>query len=317
MPRLAILDDYQAAAAHLTDWSTLAGVETTIYRDHLADEDAVQARLEPYDLLLAMRERTPFPASLLRRLPRLRLLVTTGVRNRSIDVAAANECGVTVCGTRMGGNGTTELTWGLILGLLRRIPAEDRNVRAGGWQETVGVDLIGRRLGVLGLGKIGRQVAAVGRAFGMEVLAWSQHLTEADAAAAGARWVTKEDLLRQADVLTIHLVLSERTRGLLGARELGLLQRTAYLVNTSRGPIVEEPALIEALASGRIAGAALDVFDVEPLPPGHPLRALPNTIVTPHLGYVTEASYRAFFRDAREDITAFLAGDPVRVLTPA
>lgn len=315
--RLAILDDYQGVARRYADWDALApAVETTVFRDHLADEDAVQGRLFPYDLVLAMRERTPFPASLLRSLPRLRLLVTTGVRNRSIDLGAASERGITVCGTRMGGRGTAELTWGLILSLLRHLPLEDANVRAGGWQHTVGEDLWGQRLGVLGLGTIGRQVATVGRAFGMEVLAWSQHLTQEAAAAAGARWVTKETLLQEADVLTIHLVLSERTRKLLGARELDLMRPTAYLVNTSRGPIVDEAALVGALRRGAIAGAALDVFDVEPLPADHPLRSLPNTVVTPHVGYVTEASYRTFFADAREDVEAFLGGDPVRVLAP-
>jgi phosphoglycerate dehydrogenase-like enzyme len=317
MVRVAVLDDYQGVAREMADWSVLPpGTEVQVFRDHLVDEAAVAARLEGFDVVVAMRERTPFRRSLLTRLPALRLLVTTGMRNASIDVAAANEAGVVVCGTGGGGGSTAELTWGLILALLRQIPREDAATRAGSWQTTLGVDLEGKTLGVLGLGPLGTRVATVGRAFRMEVIAWSQNLTAERAAAAGATLVPKDELLRRADVVSIHLVLSDRTRGLLGARELALMRPTAYLVNTSRGPIVDEAALVEALRAGRIAGAGLDVFDQEPLPPGHPLLTAPRTVLTPHLGYVTRETYRVFFGDAIEDIGAFLAGAPLRVLSP-
>ena len=312
--RVAVLDDYQGVARELGDWDRLGErVELTVFGDHLADEDAVQARLAPFAAVAAMRERTPFPRSLIERLPNLRLLVTTGMRNASIDVAAARERGVVVCGTRYGGEGTVELTWGLIHALARQIPAEDARVRAGGWQQTVGADLHGRRLGILGLGRIGRKVAAIGQAFGMEVVAWSRNLKAADAAAVGVERVELE-LLRTAHVITIHLVLSERTTGLIGARELALLRPDALLVNTSRGPIVDEPALVAALQAGALGGAALDVFDVEPLPADHPLRRAPRTVLTPHVGYVTRAAYTAFFTDIVEDVERFLAGAPVREL---
>ncbi|HEY7200919.1 MAG TPA: D-2-hydroxyacid dehydrogenase family protein [Candidatus Dormibacteraeota bacterium] len=316
MIQLAVLDDYQRVAGRMADWAAVApDAAVTFFPDHLADEDAVAARLAGFDAVVAMRERTPFPRSLLARLPRLRLLVTTGMRNASIDLAAATELGITVCGTAGSGTSTGELTWGLILALARRVPAEDAGVRAGGWQRTVGMDLAGATLGVLGLGNIGRRVAAVGLAFGMDVIAWSQNLTAEAAAAAGVRRVEREALFREADVLTVHLVLSDRTRGLVGREELALMKPTAYLVNTSRGPIVDEAALAEHLRAGRIAGAGLDVFSVEPLPADDPLRSLPNTVLTPHLGYVTERTYRTFFREAAEDVAAFLAGTPVRVLT--
>jgi len=316
MIQLAVLDDYQQVAGRMVDWAAaLPDVSPTFFSDHLVDEDALAARLAGFDAVVAMRERTPFPRSLLARLPRLRLLVTTGMRNAAIDLAAAAERGITVCGTAGSGTSTGELTWGLILALARHVPAEDAGVRAGGWQRTVGTDLAGATLGVLGLGNIGRRVAAVGLAFGMDVIAWSQNLTAEAAAAAGARRVEREALFREADVLTIHLVLSDRTRGLVGPAELALMKPTAYLVNTSRGPIVDEAALAEHLRAGRIAGAGLDVYSVEPLPPGDALRTLPNTVLTPHLGYVTERTYRTFYREAAEDVAAFLAGHPVRVLT--
>jgi len=316
MNRVAILDDYQQVARQIVDWAAaLPEVHVTTFADHLVDEDAVAARLADFDVVVAMRERTPFRRSLLARLPRLRLLVTTGMRNAAIDLAAAAELGITVCGTAGSGTSTVELTWALILSLVRHVPAEDASIRAGGWQRTVGTDLAGGTLGVLGLGNLGRRVAAIGLAFGMEVIAWSQNLTAEAAAAAGARRVEREELFRQADVLTIHLVLSDRTRGLVGAAELGLMKPTAYLVNTSRGPIVDEAALVEHLRAGRIAGAALDVYSVEPLPAGDPLRTLPNSVLTPHLGYVSERAYRTFYVEAAEDIAAFLAGRPVRVLT--
>lgn len=317
MTRIAVLDDYQGVALRLADWRSLpAGVEVTVFRDHAAAEDAVAARLAPFDVVVAMRERTPFPRRLLERLPQLRLLVTTGTRNAAIDLQAAADRGIVVSGTGGLPYPTAELTWGLILSLVRRIPREDRATREGRWQETLGTGLNGKTLGVLGLGTLGSRVARVGRAFEMEVLAWSQHLTADRAETAGARLVGRDELLARADVVTIHLVLSDRTRGLLGARELGLMRPTAYLVNTSRGPIVDEAALVEALRAGAIAGAGLDVFDEEPLPPEHPLRRLPNTVITPHLGYVTEETYRIFYRDAVEDVRAYLAGAPIRVLRP-
>jgi phosphoglycerate dehydrogenase-like enzyme len=264
-----------------------------------------------------MRERTPFGAARLERLPALRLLVTTGMANASIDVAAANQAGVTVCGTRGSGAATPELTWALILALVRHVPEEDRRIRTGGWQQTVGFGLHGRTLGVVGLGNIGRRVASVGQAFGMEVLAWSQHLSAAAAADAGVTAVSKDELFATSDVITVHYKLSQRSVGLVGPRELGLMKPTAFLVNTSRGPIVDSVALLEALHAGAIAGAGLDVYDEEPLPGGHPLRVAPRTVLTPHLGYVTDDGYRTFYGDAVEDIAAFAAGRPVRVIGAA
>jgi phosphoglycerate dehydrogenase-like enzyme len=317
MTRIAILDDYQDAARRLADWARLpAGVELAVFRDHLAEAEAVAARLADFDVVVAMRERTPFPRALLERLPRLRLLVTTGMRNAAIDLKAAADRGVVVCGTAGLPYPTAELAWGLVLSLMRRIPREDRATREGRWQETVGLGLNGKTLGVLGLGTLGTRVARFGRAFEMEVLAWSQNLTAERAAEHGAVRVERDELLARSDVVSIHLVLSERTRGLIGARELGLMKRTAYLVNTSRGPIVDEAALVRALRDGTIAGAGLDVYDEEPLPHEHPLRGLPNTVITPHLGYVTEETYRVFYGQALEDILAFLRGEPVRVLRP-
>jgi len=315
MTRVAILDDFQQVAVQIVDWAAaLPGADVTSFADHLVDEDAVAARLAEFDVVVAMRERTPFRRSLLARLPRLRLLVTTGMRNAAIDLAAAAELGVTVCGTAGSGNSTVELTWALILSVVRHVPEEDASIRAGGWQRTLGTDLAGASLGVLGLGNLGRRVAAIGLAFGMDVIAWSQNLTAEAAAGVGARRVEREELFRLADVLTIHLVLSDRTRGLVGAAELALMKPTAYLVNTSRGPIVDEAALAEHLRAGRIAGAALDVYGVEPLPTGDPLRTLPRSVLTPHLGYVSERTYRTFYREAAEDVAAFLAGRPVRTL---
>jgi phosphoglycerate dehydrogenase-like enzyme len=318
MVRIAVLDDYQRVAARMVDWAAaVPGAEVTCFPDHLAGEDAVAARLTGFDVVVAMRERTPFPRSLLARLPDLRLLVTTGRRNAAIDLSAAAELGITVCGTDGGGPATAELTWALILGLVRHVPDEDASIRGGGWQTTVGTDLAGATLGVLGLGNLGRRVAAVGLAFGMDVIAWSQNLTAEAAQAAGARRVERAELFRTADVLTIHVVLSDRTRGLVGAPELALMKPSAYLVNTSRGPIVDEAALIAHLRDGRIAGAALDVYEVEPLPADHPLRTLPRTVLTPHLGYVSARTYRVMFTQAAEDVAAFLAGRPLRLLTPA
>jgi phosphoglycerate dehydrogenase-like enzyme len=312
---VAVLDDYQGVAEALGPWDELGdAVSVTAFRDHVDDDDELVTLLGAFEVVVAMRERTPFPAHRLERLPNLRLLVTTGMANAAIDVAAARRQGIVVAGTGGLSAPTAELTWGLILAVTRHVCAEDRRVRAGGWQRTIGPELSGRTLGVLGLGRLGRRVAAVAQAFEMDVIAWSQNLRSEDAAELGVEAVSKEDLFRRADVLTIHTRLSDRTRGLVTAAELALMKPSAYLVNTSRGPIVDEAALLAALNDGTIAGAALDVYDIEPLPAGHPLRSAPNTVLTPHLGYVSEGSYEVYFREAVEDIAAFLAGAPVRVL---
>jgi phosphoglycerate dehydrogenase-like enzyme len=312
--RIAILDDYQRIALQSSDWGVLGASDIVPFHGHIADTADLIAELRPFDVIVAMRERTPFTAERIRLLPSLRLLVTTGMANASIDVAAANQAGVTVCGTRGSGAATPELTWALILALVRHVPEEDRRIRTGGWQQTIGFGLHGRTLGVVGLGNIGRRVASVGQAFGMEVLAWSQHLSAAAAAQAGVTAVGKEELFATSDVITVHYKLSDRSVGLVGPRELGLMKPTAFLVNTSRGPIVDSGALLEALQAGAIAGAGLDVYDEEPLPGSHPLRAAPRTVLTPHLGYVTDDGYRTFYGDAVEDIAAFAAGRPVRVI---
>jgi len=315
--RIAILDDYQRIALQSSDWGVLGASDIVPFHGHIADTADLISELRPFDVIVAMRERTPFTAERIRLLPSLRLLVTTGMANASIDVAAANQAGVTVCGTRGSGAATPELTWALILALVRHVPEEDRRIRAGGWQQTIGFGLHGRTLGVVGLGNIGRRVASVGQAFGMEVLAWSQRLSAAAAAEAGATAVSKDELFATSDVITVHYKLSERSVGLVGPRELGLMKPTAFLVNTSRGPIVDSGALLEALHAGAIAGAGLDVYDEEPLPGGHPLRVAPRTVLTPHLGYVTDDGYRTFYGDAVEDIAAFAAGRPVRVVGAA
>ncbi len=314
---LAILDDYQNAALGMAVWDRLPpGIRIEVFRDTLRNEAELAERLAPFDAIVAMRERTPFPASLIQRLPRLRLLITTGERNRSIDLAACAARGVTVCGTPSVGHPTVDITWGLIISLLRDIPRQQQALRAGLWQTGVGTALEGLTLGVVGLGKLGSRVARVGQAFGMEVVAWSQNLTEEAAAQAGVRRVTKRALLEGSDVVTLHLVLSDRTRGVIGAEDLAVMKPTAYLVNTSRGPLVDRAALVSALEEGRIAGAGLDVFEEEPLPPGHPLLSAPNTVLTPHLGYVTRQNYEAYFNGALEAVEAFLAGNPIRKLRP-
>ncbi|SDP11917.1 Phosphoglycerate dehydrogenase [Klenkia soli] len=315
MHRIALLDDHQSAAARFADWSTLPEpAQVVAFADSVAGDALVQ-RLRGFDVVVAMRERTAFPREVLERLTDLRLLVTTGGANAAIDLAATGDLGITVCGTGAHGPATAELTWALVLAVARRIPEEDAAVRAGGWQHTVGRDLAGATLGVIGLGRLGEQVARVGQAFGMDVVAWSANLTDERAAEVGVRRVERDDLLRTADVVTIHLKLSDRTRGLLGAAELALLKPTAILVNTSRGPIVDEAALVEVLRAGRIHGAGLDVFDTEPLPQGSPLRELRRAVLTPHLGYVTERTYEVFWRDAVEDVAAWLRDEPMRVLT--
>jgi phosphoglycerate dehydrogenase-like enzyme len=313
--RAAVLDDYQGVALSLADWGSLPKeVDVEIFRDHVADREELVSRLRPFEILVAMRERTPFPAELLECLPNLRLLVTTGMRNAAIDVSAARHLGILVCGTGGSFASTPELAWALILALVRNVPREDAAVRAGGWQQSLGIELEGKTLGLLGLGRIGARVARIGAAFGMELVAWSQNLTVERAAEHSTTLVTRDELFATADVLTIHLVLSERTLGIVGSRELLLMKPTAYLVNTSRGPIVDEEALVAALQSGKLAGAAIDVFEVEPLPHDHPFRRLPNTVVTPHVGYVTTETYRVFYDEAVEDIAAFLRGQPVRVV---
>jgi phosphoglycerate dehydrogenase-like enzyme len=314
--RAAVLDDYQCVARDYGDWDSLDGVEVIVFTDHLSDEAALAERLAPFEIVVAMRERTPFRRSLFERLPALQLLVTTGARNASIDLAAAQAHGVTVCGTGYVSPPTSELTWALILALARHVPEEDANVRAGGWQTTVGADLAGRTLGVLGLGRLGRRVATIAQAFEMDVIAWSPNLTAERAAEAGAELVSKADLFGRADFLSVHIVLSDRRRGFVGAPELALMKPTAYLVNTSRGPIVDQAALLDALHAGRIAGAALDVYEPEPLPDDHPLRRAPRTVLTPHIGYVTAGTYEIFYRDAVADIAAWRAGAPLRVLAP-
>lgn len=313
--RVAVLDDYQGVAASMADWEgRLPGAEVTFFREHVADPAALVAALEPYEVIVAMRERTPFPAEVLARLPRLRLLVTTGMRNASIDLDAARSAGVVVSGTRGSAGATAELTWALIHGLTRDVAADDARVRAGGWQETVGLDLDGRTLGVVGLGRLGSRVARVGLAFGMDVIAWSPNLTEQRAAEQGVALAAKDALFSSADVVTLHMVLSDRSRCLVGAADLRAMKPSAFLVNTSRAGLVDQDALRRALTEGWIAGAALDVFDVEPLPVDHWLRRSPRTLLSPHMGYVTEDGYRIFYGEAVEDIAAYLDGSPIRTL---
>jgi phosphoglycerate dehydrogenase-like enzyme len=311
-----VLDDYQGVALTSADWTSVSeAYDVRVLRSPLAPAD-VPAALAGCSVVVAMRERTAFPRELLTRLPDLRLLVTTGMANASIDLDAARELGIVVCGTTSSSDPPAELTWALVLGLARRLVEEAGSLRTGGWQHTVGVDLAGKTLGVLGLGKIGSRVARVGSAFGMSVQAWSAHLEEARALELGARLAPSlTELLSTSDVVSVHLRLSDRTRGLVGETELRSMRRTAVLVNTSRAEIVDQPALLHALEEGWIAGAGLDVFDQEPLPPDSPWRRLPNVLATPHLGYVSEDNYRRFYGQAVEDVLAFGAGEPVRVLS--
>ncbi|MFK0151575.1 D-2-hydroxyacid dehydrogenase family protein [Streptomyces sp. NPDC090493] len=312
--KIAILDDYQSVALSLADWDSL-DAHTDVFNTPFDNEEATVAALADYDVVVAMRERTPFPASTLGQLPRLKLLVTTAPVNAAIDVDAARESGITVCGTGYLAHPTVELTWGLILSAARLIPQQVASVRAGGWQVGLGTSLNGANLGILGLGRLGTRVAEIGAAFGMNAIAWSQHLTAEEAQAKGVTYVSRDELFSRSDVLSIHVVLSERTRGLVGEGELRLMKPTAILVNTSRGPVIDETALLRALNEKTIAGAALDVFDREPLPAGHPLRSVPNAVVTPHIGYVSRDLYEVFYRDAVEDVAAWAAGSPLRVLT--
>jgi len=305
--KIAILDDYQNVGLKMTDWSALSGrAEIAVFNDHVADPSALVERLLPFEVVCVMRERTPLPREVLERLPRLKLIASTGSRNPSIDMEAAKELGITVNATGYRSSPTIELTWALLLASVRGIVQENNSIRDGGWQKSVGQDLEGTTLGVVGLGNIGGQVARIGLAFGMKIIAWSQNMTPEIAEAAGARLVSKDELFRQADIVTIHLILSGRTRGIVGAAELGLMKPTSRLINTSRGPIVDEASLIKALRSHAIVGAAIDVFDQEPLPLEHPFRSMDNVLTTPHVGYVTEGLYRMFYADTVANISAWL-----------
>ena len=309
--RIAVLDDYQNVALSLANWSVLDGrAMVTVFNDHLADPEAVVERLRPFDIVCVMRERTPMTRTIIERLPRLRLIASTATRNASIDLEAAEERGIQVVHTGYTSAPTIELTWALILGSARTLVAENTSLRGGGWQQSVGDDMAGRTLGVLGLGNVGGAVAQIGNAFGMKVIAWSQNLTAGRAAEGGATLVTKDELFQQADVLSIHLVLSGRTRGFVGAAELALMKPTARLVNTSRGPIVVEADLVAALKDTKIAGAAIDVFDQEPLPLEHPFRSLPNLLATPHIGYVSRGLYVRFYQDTVANIARWLDSRP-------
>jgi len=316
MIRAAILDDYQNVALSMADWSAISkDVEVRVFDKPFASQDEAVEALQGFAIVVGMRERTPFPRKVIEALPDLKLLITTGAKNNSFDIKAAAERGITVCGTGGVGSPTTGIAFGLMLELTRRIGFENARLKAGAlWQVTIGQDLEGLTLGVVGLGKLGQRSAAVGKAFGMKVIAWSQNLTPEKAHAGGADYATKEELFRSADIVTIHLVLSERSRGLIGAADLALMKKTAYLINTARGPIVDEQALVAALQAKRIAGAGLDVFGTEPLPIDHPFRTMDNVVITPHLGYVSEQNYRKYFPDIVEDIRAWLDGRPVRVI---
>jgi phosphoglycerate dehydrogenase-like enzyme len=306
-PRIAVLDDYQNVALSVADWTAIeARADITVFNDHAADANAVVARLQPFDVVCVMRERTPMTRAIIERLPKLRLIASTGGRNSSIDLKAAEERGVQVVHTSYTPAPAIELTWALILASARNLVAENASLRRGGWQRLIGDDLRGRTLGLLGLGNIGRSVAQIGAAFGMKVIAWSQNLTADRAVEAGAILVSKDELFAKADVVSIHLVLSDRTRGLVGARELALMKPSARLVNTSRGPIVVEADLLSALEASRIAGAAIDVFDQEPLPREHPFRNLSNVLATPHIGYVSRGLYARFFSDTVKNIRQWL-----------
>lgn len=316
--KVAVLDDYQGVALRYADWTVLDGrAEITVFRDHLHERDAVVTRLIPFEVVCLMRERTTLSADMIARLPNLKLIVTTGMWNAVLDTPFALARGITVCGTGASQSGTPELIWLLILALARRLPQELASTRGGGWQMTVGADLHKRTLGIIGLGKIGMQVARVANAFGMRVIAWSQNLTAQRATGSGATLVAKEALFRESDFVAVCLKLGERTRGIVGAREFALMKRSSFFINTSRGPLVDESALIDALRAGRIAGAGIDVYDAEPLSVDHPFRSMPNVIATPHIGYVTENAYAIFHAHMVDDIDAWLKGAPIRSLPAA
>jgi D-3-phosphoglycerate dehydrogenase len=318
MVRAAILDDYQNVALKLADWSTLAkDVEIKVFDKPFASQDQAVKALQGFAIVVGMRERTPFPRKTIEALPDLKLLITTGAKNNSFDIKAATERGVTVCGTGSAGNPTAGITFGLMLELTRRIGFENARMKAGApWQVTIGQDLEGLTLGIVGLGKLGQRVAGVAKAFGMKVIAWSQNLTPEKAKEAGVDYASKEDLFRNADIVTIHYQLGERSRGLITAEDIGRMKPSAYLINTARAPIVDQAALLKALQEKKIGGAGLDVFEVEPLPLDHPFRKMDNVVITPHLGYVSEQNYRKYFPGIVEDIRAWLDGKPVRVIAP-
>ena len=312
--RIAVLDDYLDVARDLAPWSSLPGCDVTFFTEPIGDATRLVEVLAPFDIVCAMRERTPLPVAVLERLPNLRLLVTTGMQNAAIDVDAAARRGVVVCGTPSRASATVEMTWALILAAARHVPAHDRAMREGGWQRHLGLGLAGRRLGVIGLGKNGSAVARLGVAFGMDVVAWSQNLSSTRADEVGVQRVERDELLSTSDVVTIHLRLSDRTVNLLDRDALALMRPTAILVNTSRGPIVDESALLAALDAGRPALAAIDVYDQEPLPPGHPFRSRDDVVLTPHTGYMSDDNMRGFYEATVEDIAGWLAGAPLRVL---
>ncbi len=315
--KLAVLDDYQCVAARFAPWQELEalGIHPTFFTDHLPGEDAVVDRLRDFEIIVAMRERTPFPRSVLERLPALKLLVTTGMRNAAIDLDAARDLGITVSGTAGSAGAAAELSWALLMATVRGIPAQDAALRAGGWQLAPGIELAGRTLGILGLGRIGSAMAVYAHAFGMDVVAWSPHMTGERAAEAGVQAVERAELFDRADIASVHLRLSDEYRGIVGMDELRRLGPHGYLINTARGPLVDEAALVAALEQGLIAGAGLDVYDQEPLPPGSALLQAPRTVLTPHIGYVTEEAYRVFYGEAYDDVRAWAAGSPLRVLT--
>ncbi len=317
MTRVAVLDDYLKIAPEVGGWDRLPdGCSVDFFHDHLTEEADIVERCLPYDAIVMTRERTPFPRSLIEKLPNLKLLITVSARNRSIDFAACADRNITVCHTLQGNGPTSEHTWALILALFKNLPVEDRAMRDGEWGIAVGQEVLGKTIGLIGLGKLGKKVAKVAQAMEMDVIAWSPNLTDERAAEVGVRRVDKDDLFAESDVVSVHIISSDRTRGLVGARELGLMKPTAFLVNTSRGPIVEEAALIDALRNGTIAGAGLDVYDTEPLPLDHPLRDMPNTVVTPHTAGFTRETFTLWYGGACEDVLAWLDGKPIRLLAP-
>jgi phosphoglycerate dehydrogenase-like enzyme len=306
-PKVAVLDDYQNVALQMADWSAVQDrTDLTVYNYHVADETAIVKRLLPYQVVCVMRERTPLTRQILSQLPNLKLIVSTGKRNASIDAKAAEELGIGIAPTGYSGTGAPQITWGLILAIARNLSRESENFKSGKWQTTIGVDLTGKTIGIIGLGNIGSKIASFAKAFDMNIIAWSENLTEEKAEAAGAKLVTKETLLKEADFVTIHLVLSDRSRGIIQKEDLELMKPSAYLINTSRGPLVNEQALIDILQQNKIAGAALDVFDTEPLPVNHPFRTMENVLATPHIGYVTEDLYKVFYEDTVQAILQWL-----------
>ncbi|MBV6754377.1 D-2-hydroxyacid dehydrogenase family protein [Pseudomonas chlororaphis] len=314
--QIAVIDDWQGVAAEAVDWSALSTVgQVSFLHDYPADTATMAERLGGFEVICVMRERSPFSEALLRQLPRLKLLVTGGMRNAALDIKAASALGIQVCGTDSYKQAAPELTWALIMAANRNLLKEANSLRAGHWQQGLGGDLYGKTLGILGLGSIGQRIAGYGKAFGMRVIAWSENLTAERAAESGVEYVSKAELFKQADLLSVHLVLSERSRGLVDAEALGWMKPSAYLINTARGPIVDEQALIAALEHGRLAGAALDVFEQEPLPADHPFRTLDNVLATPHVGYVSQNNYRLFYSQMIEDIQAWAAGQPIRLLS--